>query len=357
MLRRSSLALIFAVALQAQPPADKDLNITPTERDEAINKVLDALNSRYVFPDVAKKMDAAIRDRQKRHEYDAITSAREFARVLTENLQDVSHDKHLRVRHSYDVIPQNAGRPGPPSTEEIERARGQMAKQNFGFEKLERLSGNIGYLDLRAFMNASFVAETAVAAMNFLSNSDAVIIDLRKNGGGDPATVALLSSYLFDDVTHLNDLYFRPDDSTRQWWTLPYVPGKKLINKPVYVLTSNRTFSAAEEFTYNLKNLKRATIVGETTGGGAHPGGGVRLSDHLSAFIPSGRAINPISKTNWEGTGVEPDVKVNQELALKTAHLMAVKKLRESEKDDRLSTQLLEISTTLEKEIGAQKAN
>ncbi len=348
-------AALATASLLAQQPPDKDLIIQPAERNQAIDGVLDALNKRYVFPEVAAKMERAIRERQKRNEYEAITSAAEFARVLTEHLQAVSHDKHLRVRHSFDVIPQQQPREGPPSPEDIERSRKQMAKQNFGFEKVERLSGNIGYLDLRGFLPASFAAETAVAAMNFLANTDAVIIDLRKNGGGDPATVALLSSYLFDEPTHLNDLYFRPDDSTHQWWTLPYVPGRKLAGKAVYVLTSRRTFSAAEEFTYNLKNLKRATIVGETTGGGAHPGGGARLSDHFGAFIPSGRAINPVSKTNWEGTGVEPDTKVNQELALKTAHLMAVKKLRDAETDRRLVSQLNEVALTLEKELNAQK--
>ncbi|MBL8220228.1 MAG: S41 family peptidase, partial [Bryobacterales bacterium] len=203
------------------------------------------------------------------------------------------------------------------------------------------------------FFPAALGAETAVAAMNLLANCDALIVDVRRNGGGDPAMVALLSSYLFDDVTHLNDLYFRPADSTRQWWTLPFVPGKKLAGKPVYVLTSNRTFSAAEEFTYNLKNLKRATIVGETTGGGAHPGGMSRVSTHFRAFIPTGRAINPVSKTNWEGTGVSPDVAVNQEAALKTAHLMAVKKGREAEKDERLVSQLDGLIQTLGKEAEA----
>lgn len=346
---------ILATVLHAQPQPDKDLNIDAAERNQVIDSVLDVLNKQYVFPEVAAKMASALRERQKRKEYDAITSAQEFARILTEHLQAISHDKHLRVRHSFEVLPLRQDREGPPSPEERERARRQMARQNFGFEKLERLSGNIGYLDLRSFAPPGLGGETVVAAMNFLANTDAVIVDLRKNGGGAPAMVALICSYLFDDVTHLNDLYWRPKDSTQQWWTLPYVPGKKLAGKPVYVLTSKRTFSGAEEFSYNLKNLNRATIVGETTGGGAHPGGVVRLSDHLSAFIPTGRAINPISKTNWEGTGVAPDVAVDQELALKTAHLLAARKLRETEKDERIVSQLGEVVTLLEKELAGQK--
>jgi C-terminal processing protease CtpA/Prc len=147
--------------------------------------------------------------------------------------------------------------------------------------------------------------------------------------------VAYVCSYLFDDEpVHLNDLYFRPSNETRQYWTSPSLPGKRYLNRPVYVLTSKNTFSGAEEFSYNLKNLKRATIVGETTGGGAHPGGTERLGDYFTAFIPSGRAINPITKTNWEGTGVEPDIKVAADDALKTAHVDALGKLIEKSKSD-----------------------
>jgi C-terminal processing protease CtpA/Prc len=156
-----------------------------------------------------------------------------------------------------------------------------------------------------------------------------VIIDLRQNGGGAPSMVALLCSYLFGpEPVHLNDLYSRPDDSTHQWWTFPHLPGQRLEGRPVYVLTSKRTFSAAEEFTYNLKSLKRATIVGETTGGGAHPGGTQRITEHFAMFVPSGRAINPITKTNWEGTGVTPDVPVAAARALQSAHLAALQKIR-----------------------------
>src|SRR5207245_9412556 len=135
--------------------------------------------------------------------------------------------------------------------------------------------------------------------------------------------VAMISTYVYDQPTHLNDLYNRKEDFTTQYWTLPYVPGNTLADKPGFVLTSKSTFSGAEEFTYNLKNLKRATIVGETTGGGAHPGGVKRISEHFGVFIPSGRAINPVSKTNWEGTGISPDIDVPAAQALKTAHLEA----------------------------------
>jgi len=246
-----------------------------------------------------------------------------------------------------------------PSHEDIARQIEFMRTVNFGFEKVERLPGNVGYIDLRGFQPAQFGAETVVAAMNFLANTDALIIDLRRNGGGEPAMVALISSYLFGpEPVHLNDLYFRPDNSTRQWWTLPYVPGKRYgEKKEVYVLTSNRTFSAAEEFTYNLKNLKRATIVGETTGGGAHPGGPRRINEHFGIWVPSGRAINPITKTNWEGTGVKPDVDVPADQALKVAHIAALKKVLERVAEPERKNAISRAIASAEKELDEMKQN
>jgi C-terminal processing protease CtpA/Prc len=197
---------------------------------------------------------------------------------------------------------------------------------NCGFEKVEHLGGNVGYLKVNFFGDPDVCGPTAIAAMNFLGTVDAIIFDLRENGGGDPKMVALISTYLFAELTHLNDLWQRKDNSTQQYWTLPYVPGKRLDGKPVYLLTSKQTFSGAEEFSYNLKNLKRATLIGETTGGGAHPVMGHRIDEHFMIGVPFARAINPISKTNWEGTGVEPDVKVAAADALATAEKLAAEK-------------------------------
>lgn len=315
--------------LIAQGPSDQpDLTIDAATRSAVIEAALKQLNDFYVFPETAKKMEQAVRERIGRKEYDQITSAKTLATTLQNHLQEVSHDKHLRMMYSAQPLPPE-GTNHEPGPEEIARELEFMRTVNFGFEKVERLPGNVGYIDLRGFQPAEFGAETVVAAMNFLANTDALIIDLRRNGGGEPAMVALISSYLFGpDPVHLNDLYSRPDNSTRQWWTLPYVPGKRYGDKKeVFVLTSKRTFSAAEEFTYNLQNLKRATIVGETTGGGAHPGGPRRINEHFGIWIPTGRAINPISKTNWEGVGVKPDIDVPADQALKVAHIAAMNKV------------------------------
>ena len=313
------------------------------------------LKEAYVFPDVAQKMEQAVQDRMARKEYDEITSAGRLAQLLTDHLQQVSHDKHLRVSYGGPAgMPR--GRPGPADREKM---REFAAARNFGFEKVERLEGNIGYLDLRGFMPAEIAGETCAAAMTFLANCDALILDLRKNGGGSPAMVALVCSYLFpaEPVVHLNDLYMRPENSTHQWWTLPFVPGKRFLKKPVYVLTSQRTFSAAEECTYNLQQLHRATIVGETTGGGAHPGGPQPIVDKFVIWVPTGRAINPVSKANWEGTGVKPDIETPAELALKTAQRDALEKLQELKKDDpAASKQLGAALEHVKKELEALKA-
>ncbi len=194
-------------------------------------------------------------------------------------------------------------------------------------QTVERLDGNIGYVELRAFFPAEApgAGDAAAAAMRLLAHTGALIIDLRRNHGGDPSMVALLSSYLFSESVHLNSLYWRANDFTQQFWTFPYVPGPRFVDKPVYVLTSGETFSGAEEFTYNLKNLKRATIVGETTGGGAHPGDDFPITPHFGVWVPTGRAVNPITGTNWEGTGVAPDIRVPADEALDVAYAAALR--------------------------------
>lgn len=340
-------------AQQAQPE-QPDLTIDAATRQEVVQSLLKRLSESYVFPDVAEKMAVAVRERAARGEYDQLASARAFAEKLTSDLQAVSRDKHLRVRFSHRPIPER-GQRREPTAEEIAERQMQLKGINYGFERIERLPGNIGYMEFRGFTDDKAGAETVAAAFNFLANTNALIIDLRKNGGGNPAMVALICSYLFGpEPVHLNSLYWREGDRTEEFWTLKEVSGRRYTGRDVYVLTSNYTFSGAEEFTYNLKNLKRATIVGETTGGGAHPGGMNRLHQHFAAFIPTGRAINPITKTNWEGTGVEPDVRVPADQALKVAHLAALRKGAEKQTDEESKQQYRRQIEALEKELAEQ---
>ncbi|HEX7174680.1 MAG TPA: S41 family peptidase [Pyrinomonadaceae bacterium] len=347
------VCLLFPLDCLGQPQGrtQPDLPIDAAARKQVIDGILKRLNEAYVFPEVAKKMETSVRERVAKGEYDSVASSQAFAEKLTADLQSVSKDKHLRVRYSHDILPVRPER-GEPTAEQREERRRELGWMNHGFDKVERLPGNIGYIEFRGFFDEEMGAETVAAAMNFVGGTDSLIIDLRRNGGGNPSMVALISSYLFGpEPVHLNSLYWREGDRTDEFWTRKEVAGKRYLGKDVYVLTSNRTFSGAEEFAYNLKNLKRATIVGETTGGGAHPGGGFRASEHFMAFVPTGRAINPITKTNWEGTGVEPDVKVAADHALKTAHVAALRKGLNKVRDERLKRDMQDLIDNLQKEL------
>lgn len=157
--------------------------------------------------------------------------------------------------------------------------------------------------------------------MAMLWATDALLLDLRRCRGGSPDTVALVCSYLLEDEPiHLNDLVTPSTGSVRQYWTVPQLVGPRFGgSKPIWVLTSSTTFSAAEELTYNLQQLGRAVVVGERTRGGAHPRGGFRVHPHLEATVPIARAVNPVSGTNWEGTGITPDVEVPADAAFALA--------------------------------------
>lgn len=330
------LAVTSAAGWAGQAFASVDDRLTPERRSEIVDQVCAAIDQNYVFPEVAAKMAAHVRARLADGAYDGIEELDVFADRLTEDLRSVSHDLHLGV-HPLPDHPQ--GGPDPEESDQArrerrERMRQRMRRDNFGFEKLERLSGNVGYLDLRGFFPAELGGDTAVAAMNFLANSDAVIIDLRRNGGGDPSMIQLISSFFLEEPTHLNSFYVRAKDSTDQFWSSAWVPGKRMADVDLYILTSRRTFSAAEEFSYNMKNLKRATLVGETTGGGAHPTDFHPFPNlRVGVSVPFGRAVNPITKTNWEGVGVVPDIETPQDKALETAHFLAVEKLAQKEAD------------------------
>jgi hypothetical protein len=330
-----ALVLTGSVVGQDAPANPRDDSAKPIDAAVAakvVQTLADKLDSDYVFPETAKKMSAALREKVASKGYDAVTSGQALARQLTDDLQAIAKDKHLRVNFSAHMPQPPSGGPTPEMRKRMESMSRRM---NSAFVKVERLPGNIGLLELRGFSDRKGADDTAAAAMNFLAGTDALIIDLRQNGGGSPKMVQLMCSYLLpaEKPTHLNTMYYRKGDRTEEFWTVKDLAGKRYLDRDVYVLTSRRTFSGAEEFAYNLKNLKRATIVGETTGGGAHPGGMVPLGENFAAFIPTGRAINPITKTNWEGTGVQPDVEVEAGKALDTARELAVKKLRETLSD------------------------
>jgi len=323
---------VKTLRIRAIPPGAKldDIQLDEATRQKTIDAISEALTAYYVYPDVATKMIQAMRDHQKHGDYSSMVDGNEFADALSRDLRAVSHDKHLFVGYDPFIFPGRLGsspEPRLPSPADQVVFRTMLEHQNCTFSKLEILNHNIGYIKFGAFPDPDICGPTVVAAMNFLAYTDALIFDLRENHGGDPSMVDFMVSYLFKKPTHINDLTNRHDNETHQYWTQPWVPGPRYVDQPVYVLTSHETFSGGEEFTFDLKTQKRATIVGETTGGGAHPVRGMPAGDHFTIGVPFGRPINPVTKGDWEGKGVEPDVKVSAADALTTAEKLAADKL------------------------------
>ena len=335
----------------AQPQAGQtDLPINPATRTKVIEAILSRLNESYVLPEIAVRMEQSIRARMREGGYDKISSSALLAQTLTAHLAEIAKDKHLGVGFSYNAIPISSEQK-EPSPEDRERFRRIASSMNFGFEKVELLNGNIGYMELDGFVTAELGAETAIAAMQFLANTDALIIDLRYNGGGVPGTAQLIISYLFSETpVHYHSIYWRQGNRTEQFWTLPYVPGRRYVGKPVYILMGKRTLSAPESFAYSLQAQKRVTVVGEVSAGGANPGREFRVNEHFQVFVPTGRAVNPVTRTNWEGTGIKPDIETTFAHALKTAHLAALRKLLETSTSERKKEQLKGVIEEVEKQ-------
>ena len=301
--------------------AGQSVALDAGERHRVIEAAIANLKQHYVDPDVARKMADALAAHEKNGDDDRVADGGAFARLLTKQMREVSHDMHLDIIYSTEPLPDlSMG----PAAEEIMRYRKELAEDNCRFKKVEILAGNIGYLKLNAFPEPVLCEGTAKAAMASLNGADAIIFDLRENRGGEPEMVALVAAYLFD---HPEYWYNLRENTTQNSWTRSPVPGNRLADKPVYLLTSARTFSGAEQFCYNLKMLKRATLVGETTGGAAHAGVFYRIDDHFGMGIPETRPINPFGKADWAETGVEPDVKVKTGDALKTALRLAAGRL------------------------------
>ncbi|MFH1679855.1 MAG: S41 family peptidase [Candidatus Eisenbacteria bacterium] len=309
----------------------EDRVIDPETRAAIIDSVAATLRDFYVFPDVAEEMENRLRERHREGAYEDLASLFAFAQRLTEDLREVNGDGHLRVEFRPDAYFEPL-EDDTITEEELREEREEEAYENHGFLKVERLRGNVGYVQMNGFHDASRAGGTAAAAMSFIACCDAVIIDLRLTLGGSPTMDQLLASYFFEEPTELSAFHRRTEEGgdIKQFWTLPYVPGPKPSKADLYVLTSRQTPSAAEAFAYDMKHLGRATIVGEKTAGAAHPSAThVFPGLNLIMRVPFGRPVNPVTGTNWEGVGVEPDVEVPSDEALDRAHLLALEKIRD----------------------------
>lgn len=313
------LLFIIPPVLFSQSPKEK--SVDQAFRESTIQELGKMIEDYYVFPEVGKQTAAHLHSLLEAGKFDHYTDMEAFAKALTEAVQAINHDKHMRINASAGGMGRNI-EPEDLADHLLEDHYRQRERGS-GFAETKILEGNVGYVDFRGFARLSTGAPAADSYMNLLSGCDAIVIDLRKNGGGSPDMVQYLCSYFFDEKLHLNSLYWREGDRTEEFWTLDKVNGRKMPDVPLFVLTSNYTFSGAEEFSYNMQTRKRATLVGETTGGGANPGGGFPVNSSLVVFIPTGKAINPVTGINWEGTGVTPEVQVPAEEALDKAHELA----------------------------------
>lgn len=302
----------------------RDIDLDASSRSEILEAVAEALD-RYAFPAAAAKAQADIRQRLEAGGYGDIVSGHQLAETLTNQLQTLTCDRSVRVYFSPTPLP-NLSADTPPTAEELAYQQQQSQRRNFDINRVERLGGNLGFLQLYGFEPPEFAGATLAAAMTCVAHTEGLIIDLRYNRGGSPAMVTLLCSYLLPayPAVHLSDVSWPAERRIQQSWTIPYVGGPRYLDRPVYVLTGPETATAAEEFAYTLKQLQRATLIGETTAGKANPGAGQRLHEHFWMFLPTGQVLSPITGENWESSGVLPDFKVPVELALKVAHYMGL---------------------------------
>lgn len=317
---RSALPLLAAAMIPLVPgyaktgQVSQGMVLSATDRASVIEGAAKLLESRYVDPEAGKRLAGQLR--RAAPQWARITDPVAFAQAVTRWLRERSGDGHLGLDYSVAEITESGGEEAF-SASEMERWYG--AHINHGVEKIERFEGNIMLLDLRVFPPVSMGGDVFASAMNVVAQGDALIIDLRRNGGGAGAG-NLVTGYLLGEGQPLSGGYDRPSNKISASTSPVWVPGRRFgTEKPLYILTSRRTFSAAEAFAYDLQALGRAVIVGEVTGGGAHPFEYRRVHPHFALDLPEGRSVNPITGGNWQGTGVQPDVIVPADQALEKA--------------------------------------
>ncbi len=340
--------LLIMLFLHLNVCIGQDESITKSYKEQAIHRLSQLMNDFYVFPEVAKATESHLITQLNEGHFDQFENNASFAAALTESVQAINKDKHMRiwVNRSYEAPVNSPQRMIEERLDQMNRSR----RSNSGFSTVKIMEGNVGYLDLRNFAGIESGKAVADAYMKLMSRTDAVIIDLSKNGGGSPDMVQYLCSYFFDQKVHLNSLYYREGNRTIDYWTLDEVGGIKMPDVPLFVITSSRTFSGAEEFSYNMQTRKRATLVGQTSGGGANPGGSRPINEDLTVNIPTGKAINPITKTNWEGVGVIPEVETSVEESLNKAHELAKEAAEEyrNKTKEKYTSLFMDLNTSLD---------
>jgi len=311
----SLILTIFFLLLSSVTAQDSSPLLSEEMQEQILRKMSQLLRDNYVSKDMGQICSEYLEKQIENQTYADITHPRAFARELTSDLRKIHEDQHIRIQSI------------PPTDKRVIRNRRldfflqtqDRIKDNLGFKEIKIYPGNVGFIDIRSFEPFELAHDKALNTLYFIENADAIIVDLRNNLGGSPTMVQFLCSFFFDQPVHLNSIYWRRGDYTEEFWTIDSIGIKKRPDVPVYVLISNRTFSGGEEFAYNLKTQKRATLIGEKTAGGANPGYTFRINENFNIFIPTGHSINPVSGTNWEGKGVEPDIRMKATDALSFA--------------------------------------
>lgn len=303
----------------------QSVSIYKEEKVQVIDSLSILLSNFYIFPNKVSPTISLLKTNLKKGVYDKINDPNEFADKLTDDVISITKDKHFRIAFDPETVNEERKNRTNSSTSTSENDR----VTNYGFDQVKILNGNIGYINLTGFYDLSYSASPLNAAMSFVANTDALIIDLRNNHGGASDLGPYFSAFFFKEPQLLYDFYTRENNSTihQQYWTQTYVDGKRLTDVPIFILTSNFTFSAAEAFAYSLQSLDRVTIVGETSGGGAHMWTGKIVTNNFYAHIPFARPVDPRTNSNWEITGVNPDVKCDANKALINAQIEALKVL------------------------------
>jgi tetratricopeptide (TPR) repeat protein len=333
------LFLLSLILIKNGHAQTEKIELTKKDKKAIITSIQKNLNESYVNLELSNKMVTELNRNVTSEKYKSITNPKEFSDSLTEDLQKISNDFHLKVNFEPKRIAQSKKILPDDIKAKRERVMAmKMAEINFGFSEVKILNGNIGYLDLHMFADIKYAKDAATAAMNFLSNTNAIIIDLRANRGGVPSMMQLLSSYFTEaKPALLSDFYERRTDSKTQLFTFKNIDGKRKTNTPLYILTSKNTFSAAEAFSYTLKHLDKATLVGEVTKGGANRTKRFDINDQFTISIPYIESIHPVTKTNWEGKGVKPNIETSKKDAFVTAYIDAVNTTVKRNKNDVLN--------------------
>ncbi|MCA1859422.1 S41 family peptidase [Janthinobacterium sp. HSC-3S05] len=341
-------AVVLGALLSFSAYAAEDTVLNASARTAIVQTLVTKMDANYIEPAVAERVGSAIARKNAAGGYASAASVKAFSEALAKDLRELSGDLHFSAAF-YEGLRERSGADELPSRAKIDEWRDQAVRRGYDIEKIERLPGNVGYIELRGFGGPEFVGAAYTAAMSLMAGTDALILDLRRNGGGSPASVAYLMSHFFPfgDERHLIDMYDRPTGTTRQFWTVKTVTQR--YDKPVYVLTSARTFSGGEDFSYGIQAQKRGTVVGETTGGGSNPVSWYNLGQDIIVAIPTARTINVVTKTNWEHVGVKPDIAVPAAQALQTAHVAILRKLVSSAKEGNERKELQRVLAMAEK--------